>query len=68
MYVALGFSEILDHLEGADQALVVELGRGVGQSEAQGFVSVMLEHELTVDGSLVDQFTLKLELHVRSSG
>ena len=68
MDVLLGLRVVFYHLKGALQVLAVELICRVRKFENKGFVPVVLLHQLSVYGSLIQQLTLDMEFLVSSSG
>ena len=65
--VGLAADIVPNHLEGTLLVPVVELCGGVGETQDQSLVPVMLQHELSEDGTLVDKLTLLVELEEGSS-
>ncbi len=67
MDVFLGLRKVFNHLERALKVLAVELIRRVRKLKYKCFVSMVLKHQLSVDGSFVEQLPLELEFCVSSS-
>ena len=65
--VLLGDPEVTDHLEGTLQVAIVVLASGVGQTQDERLVTMVLQHELAIDAALVDQVTLLLEFLIGTS-